>query len=307
MPLDLSKLQNVHPTSDGWQCACPYCQQNGRDSGGNHLRVWKSGEWNCVVASGDKEHNRGIWKLAGDGNAGTTQQTDEPRQIDLKVPQVYPPSVLDRLIKDYSLWESKGISAETVIPFRGGIATQFTMKDRWVFPQFNERDEIIGFSGRCLKKLSEEERKWYGRPKWKHVAGRKPHGFIWGGIDEIEGSGRAIVVESIGDSLSLRQAGMPESIVLFGATLSQAVLGKLIALNPNEIIVATNRDIKAHMVGQKAAAKIEGILRQFFNADRIRVVLPDVEGKKDWGEYSAEELENLKNLLDTPPNSLTME
>lgn len=300
MPLDLTKLQNVRPSKNGSRTAgCPACIEQGRDSGKSHLLIYADGKFGCGANHNDPAHRSRIWALAGDGSMGGGTAAATPQEeihTQISLPTIYPADAPDRLIKDYGYWEGRGISAETVAPFNGGVATQFEMKDRWVFPQYNDNGDIIGFSGRCIRAMTPAERKQWKRPAWKHLTPSSQ--FIWGGIDEIEESGRAFLVESIGDSLSLRQNGIRESLCLFGTNLSAAVLGKLISLNPREIIVSTNNDVGHHTgqnVGALAAAKVEKVLLSFFDRKQVRVLLPLA---KDLGVQNADQWILWKNALD---------
>lgn len=274
MPLNLSKLQNVKATSDGWVARCPVCHAGGGDSTGNHLRVWKDGRWSCIIAPGDKQHNKSIWGLVGDGadsdlNWINETSNEQPIEIDVE----WEMSALDRLVKDYSYWENRGISQATIEPFNGGMATVGKMANRWVIPIFNNNDKIIGFTGRRLDKKPEM--------KWKHVG--KVGKWVWGGLSEIEESKRIILVESPADLLSLREKGQSDCLCLFGVNLSQSLLAHIIAANPEKIIISTNNDLN-HDVGQKAAGKIKTILDKFFDSSRIEIRLPQLESCKDWND-----------------------
>jgi hypothetical protein len=277
--IDISKLQNVHHQGDRIIAACPACNEEGRDlKNRNHLSILKDGRFNCVVDD-SKAHRQRIWGLAGDGSGNAEFAVIQPQEPPVEIDRVWDSSILDRLIKDYSYWNGRGISTETVEPFKGGIAVgDGQMKGRWVFPIFNSDDKIIGFNGRRLD----------GKPemKWKIIG--KSSKFVWGGLDEIVDAERVILVESIGDSLALREHGFPENLCLFGTNLSQSVLAHLIAVNPKEIIISTNTD--SHGVGQKSAGKIQNILSKFFKEDIIGIRLPSEPGKKDWNEVTPEHI-----------------
>jgi hypothetical protein len=309
MPLDLSKLQNIRAAKDGNQTAgCPACIQEGRDKSRTHLLIYADGRFGCGAVQNDHAHRSRIWALAGDGSKGDGEAPVE-RAKQLSLPRTYPIGTLERLTKDYSYWESRKISAATVKPFKGGVASIGQMHDRWVFPQFNEQDEVIGFSGRCLRKMSKEDRKKFNRPAWKHLTPSSQ--FVWGGVEEIDECGRAILVESIGDSLALRECGVPETLCLFGTNLSELVLGKLIALNPREIVIATNNDADHHTgknVGALFAAKIEKVLLSFFDRRSVRVSLP--VGQKDFGKMLEVDMESVvewRKALDAGVNPGTVE
>lgn len=269
MPLDLSRLANVRPSAEGHQAACPACrEQNGGDSKGDHLRVWKSGRWSCVVDQ-SPEHNRAIWQLAGDGGAdGVTLDLSPPHEPQLEIERTWPASSLAGLIADHSYWAGRGVPEEIMASLRGGVATKGQLANRHVLPVFNDDGLVHGFAGRALRPGM--------LPKYKHIG--KVSSWVWGDLAGIEETGRAILVESPGDRLALDARGVPGALVLWGVNLSQSVLAYLIAANPRDIVIATNNDVKAHAAGQRAAAKIARTLAAFFDPGTVRVVLP---GPKD--------------------------
>lgn len=65
MPLNLSRLENIQVRGDKRTARCPACAESGHDSTGEHLVIYADGRFGCVVAPGDVEHRRVIWKLAG--------------------------------------------------------------------------------------------------------------------------------------------------------------------------------------------------------------------------------------------------
>ena len=73
MPLDPSKLHGVTPLEGGGYIAqCPACAQEGRDSGGVHLREFPGGAYACVAHPGDHAHRQIIWSFAGDRSSRST-------------------------------------------------------------------------------------------------------------------------------------------------------------------------------------------------------------------------------------------
>lgn len=282
MLIDISKLEKVKTTSNGWMARCPFCaSQNNGDKTGNHLSIMKDGKFNCIVGSdSDVNHNKGILNLVG-----TNSDINYiPEQIEEKVEveRIYDIEVLERLVKDYSYWATRGISEATVAPFRGGVATEGQLKERFVFPIFRE-DKIIGFTGRKInQKLT---------ISWKHLSATSKWQF--GNLDEIRDDKFVILVESIGDLLSLNENGIKHVMVLFGVNISQAVMGFLISSGAEKIIIATNNDTK-HNVGQNAAEKIKRKLDLFFNEGIVEIKLP---AAKDFGECTKEQIEEYKKEI----------
>ena len=286
MPLDIKKLECVKSLGENtFKARCPACASEGADKGGNHLKIFSSGAYGCVIDSSNT-HKKSIWVLAGGENVNVEDSIDLPinEAPKVKIDKYWDISILDRLIKDYSYWEKeRGVSRDIIEPFQGGVALSGQMAYRFVFPIFDDADRIIGFNGRRIDGKKEK--------KWKILG---PSGkFVWGGLDEIETTRRAILVESFGDAFKLMQSGVKDVMCLFGANLSQTLLGKLIALNPEQIIVSTNNDdeklVGNHLVrpGQAAASRIEATLSLFFNPDKIIIKHPLA---KDWGEETHENI-----------------
>lgn len=299
MALDPTKLTNARPVAGGGFIAqCPACAESGNDlSGKNHLRIFPDGSYGCAVDRSDSHYSR-IHALAGI-NADPSAVSPLPPEPKLEVDTVWPASILERLVKDTSYWNGRGISDATLAPFRGGVAMTGQLANRYVFPVFSENGDIIGFNGRRIDGKHDKP--------WKLLGPSSR--FLWGGLEEIEAAGRAILVESIGDSLMLREHGVPESICLFGTNMSQTVVGHLITINPSSIIVSTNLDIekivngRLKRPGQEAALRIKRTLDAFFDDGVVSILHP--EGAKDWGASSSAQIHAA--FLESAPNPLAPE
>jgi hypothetical protein len=288
MPLDLSKLQGVKRAQNGAITArCPACAEDGRDHTGDHLVVYPDGRYGCLTCPGaeGEDHRKRIWALAGDGSpdgaaSGYVCQNVTPQ---IEIERTWPASVLDRLVKDHSYWVNRGVKESVIVAMRGGVATEFQMKGRYVFPIFNQNGEIIGFAGRALDPKQEL--------RWKHLG--KVSTWVWANLEEIAAQEEAFLVEGAGCRLALESRDITTSIPLWGVNLSPAVLAALIAANPKRIHVCTNNDQK-HDVGQRAAAKIKATLDKFFDEGVTTVDLPPAKDFLDkamteekWAEWRA--------------------
>ena len=83
MKISTTKIKYSRTNSDGTVVGqCPACEEQGHDlNDRNHLKVWpEAGGFNCIVNRGNKEHNRRILELIGDGAKG--------RPLDGVVPRV---------------------------------------------------------------------------------------------------------------------------------------------------------------------------------------------------------------------------
>jgi 5S rRNA maturation endonuclease (ribonuclease M5) len=93
--------------------------------------------------------------------------------------------------------------------------------------------------------------------------------------------GEVIVVESQGCALALMGAGIDNVITLFGVKLSSKVIGRIVALAPRHVIIATNNE--ASGIGNRAAEDIREVLSSFVSPEHIEIRLPPV---KDFGVMS---------------------
>ena len=209
--------------------------------------------------------------------------TETIRKPEVSIPKVFPNSYLNKLITNNEYWLERGISKETLETFGGGVVKRGTMADRYVFPIFNSKKELVGVSGRCI--LNERND---ARPKWKHV-GRKS---LWKyplqvNFDNIKESGEIILVESIGDMLSMWEADIKNVVVTFGLDVSAELVSLFLKIDPNKIYISFNNDESNNKAGNKAAEKAKLKLNNYFDKHQILISLPD---KKDFGEMSTLEI-----------------
>ncbi len=197
----------------------------------------------------------------------------------IKLVKTYPLSILNNLLPVHEYWVDRGISIRTLKLFRGGLATKGKMKGRYVFPIFNSRGEIIGFTGRDTTGAS--------AMKWKHLGTKSE--WVWPAflnLDTISSGREVILVESPSCVLTLWEHGIQNVICLFGVDMSLAVLNFLLKMNPRRMYISTNNEPGNNSIGNQAAEKIEKKLCKYFDAEQVSVALPF---KKDFGEQSKEE------------------
>jgi hypothetical protein len=215
--------------------------------------------------------------------------------IDKEAPK-YKPRIVERRIlsqdflknlkKDNSYWNNRGISDDTLEVFGGGICNSGKMVDRYIFPVFDYREKLVGVSGRYVHKLES-----YSKiPKWKHIGDK----FSWNyplkyNIKILKNLKTIILVESIGDMLSLWEAGIKNVIVIFGLNLSTSIQNTLLRLDPDRVIISLNNDQlkKTEGAGNNAAYKIERRLLTFFDRRQLKIYFPT---KNDFGEMSKQEI-----------------
>lgn len=189
------------------------------------------------------------------------------------------------LLPIWDFYLKRGISVETLKFFRSGYCPNGNMSDRFVFPVLNENGVIVGVNGRDV--LGYRDNKWKKLGKsnlWDY-----PYYFI---KDSLVNYDHIILVESIGDMLSLFEAGFKNVFVLFGKALGKSLLKRIIGVNPKKIIVALNDDSGREdglNPGLDGAKKVKLSLSQFFDVKDIVIKFPFA---KDFGEMTAEQIKN---------------
>jgi DNA primase len=186
-------------------------------------------------------------------------------------------TLLLKLCKDHSYWLNRHVSVSTVSTFEGGTTNNGRMRHRYVFPILDDKDELIGFSGRILDDTS-------NLPKWKHIGAKSNwcYPLRWNHPHIIK-SRKVILVESIGDMLALWEAGIYNVLVTFGVDISAKVIEYLLKIDATRVIIAFNNDADNNMVGNEAAEEGKLQLIKYFDEPQIIVGTPE---QKDFGEMN---------------------
>jgi hypothetical protein len=186
----------------------------------------------------------------------------------------------DTLKDNHSYWDSRSVPSEIVQTFEGGLCLEGKMANRYVFPIYNAYKKIVGFSGRDVSGKS--------KIKWKHIGHKSEWAYpFYFNHKIIREKKQLILVESIGDMLSLWRTNIKEIGITFGTDMGKGLMKAIIRLDPAKIIIATNND--KNSAGQRASRKIKNKLLEFFDEGQIKIKLPF---RNDFGEQSDEE--NLK-------------
>ena len=210
----------------------------------------------------------------------TFNRTFEPTKPLLKSTKKFDIDLLNNLELDNKYWNNRGINNETLLDFKGGIAKAGKMKNRYVFPIFDHINNIIGFSGRDITGIS--------KIKWKHLGEKSDFIYpLFLNSNEIQNQKEIILVESIGDMLSLYQAGIKNVLVTFGTNLSLSILNYCLKIDVKKIYISLNNDSNKNNAGNIAAEKTLARLRRYFDEKQLKISLPI---KKDFGEMSKEEI-----------------
>tara|TARA_Y100000361_G_C11150826_1_gene340930 strand:+ start:1026 stop:2066 length:1041 start_codon:yes stop_codon:yes gene_type:complete len=202
----------------------------------------------------------------------------------IEMEEIYPESCLSKLLPHYKFYNDKGISSEVLKNLKGGFATSGKLNKRFVFPIYNELGQIYGFSGRDMSGYE-------GRPKWKHIGKKKSWIYpLYSNIEtkkSIQESGEVILVESIGDLLSLNQNGYSNVLVTFGLDVSNKLACTIMSLNPSRVIISLNND-RQSKENRGLEASVVNYLRflNFFEKEKLCICLPT---ENDFGDMNQED------------------
>ena len=220
-------------------------------------------------------------------NHYSSKATARPK---LKTRRSFDKSTLENLIEDHSDWEGRGIAEDIVKLFSGGIMPEGRMKNRYVFPIFNSKQTLLGFTGRYLYNNEKV-------PKWKHLGDKSQWIYPFQiNFNIIKEQKKVILIESVGDMLSLWQAGVKNTMVIFGLDVSVAQLNALIKIDPDKMIISLNNDEHNNNAGNVAAEKLKRKLLKYFDKNQVAIHLPTAN---DFGEMSLEQVKEweLKNVI----------
>lgn len=230
------------------------------DFGANNLRG--SLEDLIKMTTGDKEVVLNI------------ESYQEEEKLDTNI--YFSNEILDTFVPDYDFFRSKKISFETMSRFSAGFCQSWKLRNRIVFPVYDRKMRIIGFNGRWYKQ--EPPNKTV--PKWKKLGRSNNWLYPWHlAINPIKEKKEIIIVESIGDCLSLAEINVWNTLVITGAKISPKQISYIVECDPKKIIIALNNDINKDndCAGNRGAEEIRNKLTKIFSANRIEIRLPQIE------------------------------
>ena len=199
--------------------------------------------------------------------------------------EIFSPSIMDNFIQDNSYWNERGITDETLEPFKGGICPAGVMKNRYTFPIFNSTQDLIGITGRYIYNIREGSL----TKKWKIKGAKKNWRYpLQVNAKILKKLKKVILVESIGDMLALWQAGYRYVMVTFGTEISLSIINLMLTLDPDQIILSFNDDSGRGDAGNNAAKKEYKKLSKYFDQNQLRICLPT--GQNDFGGMSSDEI-----------------
>ena len=199
----------------------------------------------------------------------------------LKNKKIFDKELLLKLDQEHDYWINRNVKLETLTSFKGGLAKAGKMKNRYVFPIFGLKQEIIGFSGRDVTNQS--------KIKWKHLGDKSSWIYpAYFNLQILNDKKEVYLVESIGDLLALWDANIKNVIVTFGLEISVSILNLLLKIDPNKIYISLNNDEAKNNAGNIAAEKALNKLSRYFDRYQLQIKLPL---KKDFGEMTEEEIQ----------------
>lgn len=265
------KLKN---DKDGWRTSAVY--RNGSKQ--NSLRINSDGSYKDFVTGEFGSFTNLIEKTIGKKNAKKYKiqnavlesNFSKKEKIEI-VAKLNKEKELAKLFPDHSYWINRNISENTIKKFKGGICNTGRFKDRYTFPIFDGSMELIGLSGRLLYQHEEI-------PKWKHYNGSSLWKYpLFLNYRLIQRKKSVIVVESIGDCLSLFEMGINNVVVSFGLNISFDLINLFMRYDLNKIIIAFNNDFENQ--GNDAAKKQKERVAKWFPRNVVKVSLPPKKGE----------------------------
>tara|TARA_B110001454_G_C12715990_1_gene432587 strand:- start:176 stop:1273 length:1098 start_codon:yes stop_codon:yes gene_type:complete len=213
--------------------------------------------------------------------------------------KIFAESCLDGVLKEYSLYNKKGISSATLNNFQCGIEPSGDMEGRFVFPIFNKFGKIHGLSGRDISGRKKVKWKHLGsKTKWVYPYYASPRPDFFPVKEAIDNKKFVILVESIGDMLSLHERGYKNVLVTFGLSVSPSLICLLCSLNVERIIISLNNDSKGEQNrGHDACIVNYFRLLHYFDSENIIICLP-CNNKNDFGEMDANDFKDWGKRLD---------
>ena len=152
---------------------------------------------------------------------------------------------------------------------KGGVYDTF--RNRLMFPVFDVRGQVIGFSGRIL---GDGEPKYMNSPETPVFS--KSHNLFGMNLAKKTKQGFVILCEGNVDVVSMHQAGFDNAVASLGTSLTPEQ-ARLISRYVNEVVIAYDSD----GAGQKATARAISILEKL----DLRTRVLSLNGAKDPDEF----------------------
>lgn len=162
---------------------------------------------------------------------------------------------LKSLSADHAFFRERGIGSETIATFGLGFCSRGIMKDRIVFPIHRRDGKLIGYTGRTVRKVTDDN------PKWLLPPGLVKAKVLFN-FHRVAGKFRRVIIVEGGTSLvAVHQAGFPNVVGLLGREiLEDSSLSydqfRLITDNFDEAVLLLDGDQDGLEAAQRAALKL---------------------------------------------------
>jgi 5S rRNA maturation endonuclease (ribonuclease M5) len=188
-------------------------------------------------------------------------------------------TIVDKLDIPSKYYIDRGYKSETLEKFDIGmcIGRGKPMSGRVVVPIYDENNKYVACIGRAVYQNM--------KPKWLHSKGFKKSSYLYGynvAKDDIMKKGTIVLVEGQGDVWRMHEAGVTNTVGIFGASLSEDQLILIERSGARNVVILTDYD----EAGQKAAKQILKRCGRRFNYYR-----PEID-QKDVGDMTVEQIQD---------------
>jgi hypothetical protein len=233
-----------HMAGEYIQCRCPIHPSDGDSS----MTVFPDGGWQCWTSNCNQ-----IWgsKLAGliralgadpeqllKGVEYSTTYTDYEIDVDLPTFDATREEIRARLEIPSAYYLNRGFSAEILDRFDVGNSHSGPMKNRAVFPIYNQDWKLTGCAGRTLLDKAYIQ-------KWKYSKGFKASCTFFGINHAYQSMLRTktiVLVEGMSDVMRMQEYGIVNCVGALGAKLSKGQVKVLENAGIKNIIIALDPD-----------------------------------------------------------------
>jgi hypothetical protein len=277
---------SLREENGGWRTNALF--RNGSNS--TALRIFPTGDWLDFVQNKKGSFEELIALTLG--NKTIEQAKDwlrnknynisdvKPSQPKIKLPKTLSEEdqkIEDSLLPNYDYWIKRGIDPQVLHDLKSGLCLQKgKMKDRYVFPVYNNKNEVIALNGRDVLIFDGNK-----RPKWKFLGSKSVVYPAFCNFLCIKSKKEVYLVESIGDCLALFTCGIKNVLVLFGVEMQLSVLNFLLKHNISKINICLNNDSDNNNVGNLAAQKLYRRLGKYLDLRGVKILECPC---KDWND-----------------------
>jgi hypothetical protein len=195
-------------------------------------------------------------------------------------------------LKDYARFLTKipqyaidrGITVQQAVRWRIGFNTE---DQRLFIPIFDTNNKMVGYSERAI-----HENQY---PKYKHATGFERNEYLYGMQFIDKSNPIACVSEGFMDVLNLDRNGVTNCFAVMGTAISHTQANFLSQFK--EVWIFPHNDQK-DKDGNSPGMTSALVLKKMLDKNNVKSIFaPFVEGKKDVGDWTSEELEDILSQL----------